>query len=67
MWLARRFTRAALSEIGDYFGGRKHSTVVSAAHRVDELIDQGGEVTLGDRPYSVEDAVRRIEARLRTG
>jgi chromosomal replication initiator protein len=67
MWLARRYTRAALSEIGDFFGGRKHSTVVSATHRVDELIDSHGEVTLGDRPYNVEEAVRRIEARLRTG
>jgi chromosomal replication initiator protein len=67
MWLARRYTRAALSEIGDFFGGRKHSTVISAKRKVDELIDGGGEVTLGDRPYSVEEAVRRIEARLRTG
>jgi chromosomal replication initiator protein len=67
MWLARRYTRAALSEIGDFFGGRKHSTVVSAKRKVDELIDAGGEVTLGDRPYSVEEVVRRIEARLRTG
>jgi chromosomal replication initiator protein len=30
MWLARKHTRAALSEIGLYFGHRSHSTVVSA-------------------------------------
>ena len=27
MWLARKHTRAALSEIGHYFGRRSHSTV----------------------------------------
>ncbi|MEZ6108705.1 MAG: helix-turn-helix domain-containing protein [Pirellulaceae bacterium] len=35
MWLARRMTRAALSEIGDYFGGRRHSTVATAQRTVD--------------------------------
>ncbi len=67
MWLARRYTRAALSEIGDYFGGRRHSTVVSANHKIDDLIRRGADVTLGDRPCQIEEAVRRIEARLRTG
>ncbi|HMP07306.1 MAG TPA: DnaA/Hda family protein [Lacipirellulaceae bacterium] len=67
MWLARRYTRAALSEIGDFFGGRRHSTVVSAKRKVDELISRGGDVTLGDRSCGVEEAVRRVEARLRIG
>jgi chromosomal replication initiator protein len=67
MWLARRYTRAALSEIGDYFGGRRHSTVVSAKRKFDELISRGGEMLVGDRPYQVEEAIRRIEASLRTG
>ena len=30
MWLARKHTRVALSEIGQYFGRRTHSTVISA-------------------------------------
>ena len=30
MWLARKHTRAALNEIGRYFGRRSHSTVISA-------------------------------------
>jgi chromosomal replication initiator protein len=67
MWLARRYTRAALSEIGDFFGGRRHSSVVSAKRKVDELLDAGGELTLGERACPVEEAVRRIEAKLRTG
>ena len=36
MWLARKHTRAALSEIGAFFGRRSHSTVISAQKRVDE-------------------------------
>jgi chromosomal replication initiator protein len=67
MWLARRYTRAALSEIGDFFGGRRHSTVVSAQHKMDDLLSRGADVTIGDRPCQIEEAVRRIEARLRTG
>jgi chromosomal replication initiator protein len=67
MWLARRYTRAALSEIGDYFGGRSHSTVVSAKRKLDDLITSGGEIVVGDRACHVEDAVRRIEAALRAG
>ena len=67
MWLARRFTRSALSEIGDFFGGRSHSTVVSAKRKFDSLISRGGEITVGDHPCQVEEAIRRIEARLRTG
>ena len=35
MWLARKHTRAALSEIGHYFGRRSHSTVISAQTRVE--------------------------------
>ncbi|HYO25207.1 MAG TPA: DnaA/Hda family protein [Lacipirellulaceae bacterium] len=67
MWLARRYTRAALSEIGEFFGGRSHSTVVSAKRKFDGLISAGGEVVIGDRPCQVDEAVRRLEARLRTG
>lgn len=67
MWLARRYTRAALSEIGEFFGGRSHSTVASAKKKFDGLISHGGEIVVGDRPCHIEEAVRRIEAKLRTG
>jgi chromosomal replication initiator protein len=66
MWLARRYTRAALSEIGDYFGRRSHSTVVSAQKKFDKLISAHGEMVVGDQVCQVEEAVRRIEAKLRT-
>jgi chromosomal replication initiator protein len=34
MFLARKHTGAAYSEIGRYFGGRNHSTVISAEKKV---------------------------------
>jgi chromosomal replication initiator protein len=66
MWLARRYTRAALSEIGDFFGRRSHSTVVSAQKKFDKLIGAHGEIAVGDQVCQVEEAVRRVEAKLRT-
>lgn len=66
MWLARRYTRSALSEIGDFFGRRSHSTVVSAQRKFDKLLAGGGRITVGDEPCDVEEAIRRIEVRLRT-
>jgi chromosomal replication initiator protein len=66
MWLARRYTRAALSEIGDFFGGRSHSTVVSAHRKIDALVAQQGEIVVGDHACKVEEAVQRIEAKLRS-
>lgn len=67
MWLARRFTRAALSEIGDFFGRRSHSTVLSAQRKCDDLLSRRGEIRVGDRACRLEDALGRIEAALRTG
>ncbi|HWC91226.1 MAG TPA: chromosomal replication initiator protein DnaA, partial [Pirellulales bacterium] len=41
MWLARKHTRAALSEIGQYFGRRSHTTVISAQKRVNRWMADG--------------------------
>ncbi len=38
MYLARKHTGAAYSEIGRYFGGRNHSTVISAEKKVVEWL-----------------------------
>ena len=34
MWLARRHTRYSLQEIGGYFGGRDHTTVMHAVSAI---------------------------------
>lgn len=65
MWLARKHTRAVLSEIGEYFGNRSHSTVISAEKRVAGWMHEGLIVRLPDCDCRVEEAVRRIESKLR--
>ena len=67
MWLARKYTRAAYSEIGDFFGNRAHSTVISAQQKVDSWVSDGTSIRLGRSTCYVEDAIRQIENRLQTG
>ncbi len=35
MWLSRKYTRFSLEEIGGYFGGRDHTTVMHAIKSID--------------------------------
>ena len=65
MFLARKWTRAALSEISRSLGRRSHSTVVSAQHKVTEWLTDGKTVPLGHGHCRVEDAIKRIEGKLR--
>ena len=67
MWLARKHTRAAFSEIGHYFGRRSHSTVISARNKIKRWLTQGTAIQLREGTCSVEEAVRRIERRLQAG
>jgi chromosomal replication initiator protein len=67
MWLARKHTRAALSEIGHFFGRRSHSTVVSAQKRVDAWVTSGQPLDLAERRWAVDDAIRQVERRLAAG
>jgi chromosomal replication initiator protein len=67
MWLARKYTRAAFSEIGEYFGRRSHSTVISAQKKVADWMADGATLQLAHGQCDVADAIRRVEARLRTG
>ena len=57
MWLARKFTRAAFSEIGEYFGRRSHSTVISAQKKVDHWLADGGKVQLGPADCDVREVL----------
>jgi chromosomal replication initiator protein len=66
MWLARKYTRAAWSDIAQFFGRRSHSTVISAHRRVEKLISSHGQIGLSNRECTVEEAIRRLECALRT-
>ncbi len=65
MWLARKHTRAALSEIGQFFGRRSHSTVISASKKVETWMRRETSLALSDAECDVEEAIRRVEATLR--
>ena len=67
MWLARKYTRAAFSEIGEHFGHRSHSTVISANKKVEHWLADDAKIQLGHADCEVRDVIRRVEARLRTG
>ncbi len=64
MWLARKYTRVGLSEIGDHFGRRSHATVISATKKVAQWMDEDIRIRLMDQDCAVRDALRRVEQRL---
>jgi chromosomal replication initiator protein len=65
MWLARKYTRSALSEIGKYFGDRSHSTVATAQKRVDKWVDQNHPIH--SEHTDIAEAIRKIEQILQSG
>ena len=67
MWLARKHTRAALSEISTFFGRRSHSTVISAQRRVDSWIAAEPASRLFEDSSTVDETIRRIEQSLLAG
>jgi chromosomal replication initiator protein len=67
MWLARRHTRAALSEIGSFFGGRSHSTVISAQKKVRDWMEQQSRLCLAEGNCTIDEAIRKVEQALRAG
>ena len=67
MWLARKHTRAALAEIGAYFGGRRHSAVLSAQKKVDGWLHENVALANGDAPDKpVADLLKSLERELTT-
>lgn len=65
MWLARKHTRSALTEIGEYFGRRSHSTVIAAQNNVEKWRTIGETISLTGGPCQIDDAIKRVEAELR--
>ena len=67
MWLARKHTRAALSEIGEFFGRRSHSTVISAQKRVDHWMVYDEPISLHEQTWKIDEAIRQVERQLTAG
>ncbi|MDR1922878.1 MAG: AAA family ATPase [Planctomycetaceae bacterium] len=62
MWLARKYTRSALSEIGKYFGDRSHSTVVTAQKKVDQWLDE--KLIATNNNQNIKQTIKNIEIKL---
>jgi chromosomal replication initiator protein len=67
MFLARKYTRTALSEIGEYFGKRQHSTVISAQRKVEEWLSSNDSIAFGRNKVQVRDILKNLESTLQVG
>lgn len=61
MYLARKYTRSALSEIGRFFGDRSHSTVISAQKKIDPLLEECSHPARATQLPTVAQTIERIE------
>jgi chromosomal replication initiator protein len=64
MYLARKHTAAAYSEVGQFFGGRNHSTAVAAEKKVRRWLEDDGELALGERRLRVREVIELAEREL---
>lgn len=67
MFLARKYTPAAYQEIGEFFGNRRHSTVISAEKTVGSWLEENAKLQLPRGSLAIRDAVRHVEANLHVG
>jgi chromosomal replication initiator protein len=65
MYLARRLTQAAYTEIGGYFGGRNHSTVMSAERKIHDLVRSKASVRISTQDWPMSELVATLEQQLK--
>ena len=64
MYLARKHTACTYTEVGQFFGGRNHSTAVAAEKKVRQWLRDDGVLTLGPRRLPVREIFERVEREL---
>ncbi|QDU37623.1 Chromosomal replication initiator protein DnaA [Maioricimonas rarisocia] len=67
MYLARRLTQSAYGEIGQFFGGRNHATVIAAERKVRKLVDEQGAIQIASEAWPVSDVLSTLEQQIKTG
>lgn len=67
MYLSRRHTRSAYSEIGQHFGGRNHATVIAAERKVADWLRQGVSLRVASRNWQLRDVLETLEQQLQAG
>ncbi|MBW3540034.1 MAG: chromosomal replication initiator protein DnaA [Planctomycetes bacterium] len=67
MYLMRKLTGAAYSEIGRYFGGRNHATVIAAERRIRQQIETRTETRVAAQSWTFDELVAAVEQRVKAG
>ncbi len=67
MYLARTLTETPYSEIGQYFGGRNHSTVMSAERKIADQLSEKGTVRVSTETWELQDLVETLKDRILAG
>jgi chromosomal replication initiator protein len=67
MYLSRRLTNVAYSDIGRHFGGRNHTTAISAERKVAKLIESNDRLRISSEDWSVRDVLQTLEQQILAG
>lgn len=67
MFLIRKHMRSAYSEIGGYFGGRNHSTVISAERTVNGWLETDSAIQVAAQTRPLPEVLESLERSLRVG
>lgn len=67
MFLARKHTPSAYAEIGQHFGGRNHSTVMSAERKVQQWIEHSESIKVASQSWSIGEILQTLEQQLMAG
>ncbi|QDT35488.1 Chromosomal replication initiator protein DnaA [Thalassoglobus polymorphus] len=67
MYLSRTLTDAPYSEIGEYFGGRNHSTVMSAQKKVSEQLKLQETIRVASETWELKDLIDTLKDRIQAG
>ena len=67
MYLSRKLTQTPYSEIGQYYGGRNHSTVMSAEKKIDNQLQQQGQIRIASETWQLQDLLDTLKDRIQAG
>jgi chromosomal replication initiator protein len=67
MFLARKHTPSAYTEIGQHFGGRNHSTVMSAERKVQQWLEQNETIKVASQTWTIGEILQTLEQQLMAG
>ncbi len=65
MYLSRRLTSSAYSEIGSYFGGRKHTTAIAAEKKITEQVRGSETIRVGLSTWKLSELVETLSQQIR--